>query len=99
MGQVVRFRRQRGRRSEPRARFAPWLPIGALLGIGLIGAYTYGLPGGSAEGMFNRLTTPDRDCADFATQAEAQAFFRAQGPGDRHRLDEDGDGRACELNP
>jgi micrococcal nuclease len=40
----------------------------------------------------------DRDCADFRSQAEAQAFFRAAGPGDPHRLDRDGDGRACELN-
>lgn len=40
----------------------------------------------------------DRDCADFRTQAEAQAFFRAAGPGDPHRLDRDGDGLACELN-
>jgi len=39
---------------------------------------------------------PDRDCSDFATQAEAQAFFIAAGPGDPHRLDRDGDGIACE---
>ena len=40
----------------------------------------------------------DRDCADFRTQAEAQAFLRQAGPGDPHRLDRDGDGRACEFN-
>jgi len=41
---------------------------------------------------------PDRDCKDFATQAEAQAFFIAAGgpTGDRHRLDGDNDGIACE---
>ena len=39
---------------------------------------------------------PDRDCSDFATQAEAQAFFIAAGPGDPHRLDRDNDGIACE---
>lgn len=38
----------------------------------------------------------DRDCADFATQQEAQAAFDAAGPGDPLRLDRDGDGRACE---
>ena len=42
--------------------------------------------------------TADRDCADFATQAEAQAFFRSAGGGDPHGLDQDRDGRACELN-
>ena len=39
----------------------------------------------------------DRDCGDFASQAEAQAFFENAGPGDPHRLDGDGDGIACEA--
>ncbi len=38
---------------------------------------------------------PDRDCPDFASRAEAQAAFDAV-PGDPERLDEDGDGQACE---
>ena len=44
---------------------------------------------------------PDRNCADFATQAEAQAFFEAAGgpDSDRHRLDADGDGVACVSLP
>ena len=44
---------------------------------------------------------PDRDCPDFATQAEAQAFFiAAGGPArDPHRLDGDNDGIACENLP
>lgn len=42
---------------------------------------------------------PDRDCSDFSTQAAAQRFFRAAQPGDPHRLDGDGDGRACESLP
>lgn len=42
---------------------------------------------------------PDRDCGDFATQAEAQAFFEAAGPGDPHKLDRDGDGAACDSLP
>lgn len=42
----------------------------------------------------------DRDCADFATQAAAQAFMVASGPGDPHGLDgSDNDGLACESNP
>lgn len=41
---------------------------------------------------------PDRDCGDFDTQAEAQAFFIAAGGPlvDPHRLDGNGDGVACE---
>ena len=42
----------------------------------------------------------DRDCADFASQAAAQSFMIASGPGDPHGLDgSDNDGRACESNP
>jgi len=44
---------------------------------------------------------PDRDCDDFATHEEAQAFYEAAGgpASDRHRLDGDGDGEACESLP
>lgn len=44
---------------------------------------------------------PDRNCGDFATHAEAQAFFLAAGGPmrDPHRLDGDGDGIACEHLP
>jgi peptidoglycan hydrolase-like protein with peptidoglycan-binding domain len=41
----------------------------------------------------------DRDCADFISQAEAQAYFEAQGGSPSNnvdRLDRDGDGIACE---
>ena len=38
----------------------------------------------------------DRDCADFATQPEAQAALVAQ-PGDPDNLDADNDGVACEI--
>jgi hypothetical protein len=38
---------------------------------------------------------PERDCADFASQAEAQAALEAS-PGDPERLDADNDGAACE---
>ena len=41
----------------------------------------------------------DRDCGDFASQAAAQHFFLNAGAGDPHRLDDDGDGVACESNP
>jgi hypothetical protein len=42
---------------------------------------------------------PNRNCGDFSTQAEAQAFFEAAGgpESDPHRLDADGNGGAvCE---
>lgn len=44
---------------------------------------------------------PDRDCGDFSTHAEAQAFFEAAGgpASDPHRLDGDHDGVACETLP
>lgn len=42
---------------------------------------------------------PDRDCGDFVSQAEAQAFFEAAGPDDPHRLDSDGDLYVCESLP
>ena len=44
---------------------------------------------------------PDRNCPDFDTWSEAQAFYTAAGgPGtDRHGLDSDGDGIACETLP
>jgi len=42
---------------------------------------------------------PDRDCGDFSTQTEAQAFFEASGPSDPHRLNSDGDGVVCESLP
>lgn len=38
----------------------------------------------------------DRDCGDFSSQVEAQAFYEAAGPGDTHELDSEGDGVACE---
>ena len=37
-------------------------------------------------------------CADFSTQAEAQAYFDAKKPG-YQRLDRDKDGVACEALP
>ncbi|PSQ88830.1 MAG: nuclease [Bacteroidetes bacterium QS_4_64_154] len=41
----------------------------------------------------------DRDCSDFNTQPEAQAFFERHRPGDPHGLDGEGDGVACESLP
>lgn len=43
----------------------------------------------------------DKDCGDFSSQGEAQAFFEATGgpASDPHRLDSDDDGRVCESLP
>ena len=39
----------------------------------------------------------DKDCRDFGSWQEAQAFYEAAGPGDPHRLDGDNNGVACEA--
>jgi len=42
---------------------------------------------------------PDRDCGDFSNWSDAQAFYEAAGgpASDRHDLDRDRDGIACET--
>lgn len=46
-------------------------------------------------------TGGDKDCSDFKTQDEAQAFYISQGgpAKDPHKLDQDKDGIACETLP
>ena len=46
-------------------------------------------------------TGGDLDCADFASQHDAQAFFEAMGgpENDPHNLDENGDGVVCRSRP
>lgn len=50
----------------------------------------------SSDGSSYDPNGPDRDCGHFDSQAQAQRFYEAAGPGDPHRLDGDDDGRACE---
>jgi len=57
-----------------------------------------GTPTASSSPAYD-LQGEDRDCGDFSTQTEAQAFFEAAGPTDPHRLDSDGDGVVCESLP
>ena len=47
------------------------------------------------------MEEPDRDCSDFDTWAEAQAFYKAAGgpTSDPHNLDSNADGIACESLP
>lgn len=51
---------------------------------------------GSSDGNGNGFV--DRDCGDFGSQQEAQAFFESEGGPDEdpHQLDNDDDGIACE---
>ena len=46
-------------------------------------------------------STQERNCSDFGTWSEAQAFFKSEGgpDSDPHRLDRDGDGIACQSLP
>lgn len=50
--------------------------------------------------LYKRETQPagDKNCSDFANSADAQSFFLISGgpTKDRHGLDRDGDGLACE---
>ena len=52
-----------------------------------------------AQKQHSRSTAGDRDCGDFKTHTEAQAFYESQRKGDPHRLDSDKDGIACESLP
>lgn len=58
-------------------------------------------PSGGVCGTPYSPTGPDRDCSDFATQAQAQCFYEAAGgpARDPYRLDADHDGIACESLP
>lgn len=53
---------------------------------------------GLSLGTTGAATAADLDCADFATQADAQAALTAT-PGDPNGLDWDDDGIACETLP
>lgn len=93
--------------SAPTAASAPprsgvprrWLAVGGgalIAGVAVALALVFAL--GSGDGGPDAVPFADRDCADFATWAEAQAFYEeAGGPAsDPHSLDPDGDAVACE---
>lgn len=63
--------------------------LGAVVVMTAASVLLAGVPGSAQDG--------DRDCvpADFASQAEAQAYYRAN-PSDPDDLDRDDDGLACE---
>ncbi len=59
-------------------------------GVMLFGAMLFGAPAASAQ--------DDQNCDDFASQADAQAHYRADTT-DPDGLDRDDDGLACEDHP
>ena len=102
MGNVIGF--ERAKRNAPNAERprrrmtkAHWLLAGILIGAAAGGYWAVGLPRDLSTAY--KLSVIDKDCSDFSTHAQAQAFFEAQGPGDPHRLDRDRDGSACETLP
>lgn len=54
---------------------------------------------GVASYQRSKSSVADKDCSDFASSAQAQKFFLAQGgpSADPHGLDRDGDGYVCEF--
>ena len=88
-----------------------WIPV-----VGLIATGSYWLgtsnsnspsPENQAPALFELKTNSsssvfvDRDCGDFSTHAQAQAFYKSEGGpySDPHDLDRDRDGSACETLP
>jgi hypothetical protein len=99
----ARWAPARARRASGRRRFpfwAGWLALiaGASL-FHLVVGPALQLPTGQGAGYQCRYHA--YDCTDFRTRLEAQTAFLACGGrrNDVHRLDEDGDGFACERIP
>lgn len=69
--------------------------VGGLLVVVAVAA-GLALPAGSTAAPHASVSAVDYDCADFATQEEAQEQL---SPGDPHGLDGDNDGVACEDLP
>ena len=82
-----------------KTKYIGWI-VGAIavgvLGLVLISNKSDNRPEPPSSGLAS-----DRDCTDFTTQREAQRFYESKGGPykDPHRLDRDGDGRACETLP
>jgi len=82
------------------------LPILAIVVMSILALVACGQSNGEvSEGTSPQLTSgydpfgPDRDCGDFSSHRKAQDFYKAAGgpASDRHRLDADRDGIACEA--
>lgn len=66
----------------------------SLFVLSLVGCTGDATPAASAQTRYG-----DQDCRDFGSWEEAQAFYEAEGGPrrDKHRLDADRDGEACEA--
>jgi hypothetical protein len=95
VGRLVKFR-PRSHQYRPRLFYTPRIVTLTIIVVAVVSMLVVGLPPRSVTGA---LFFFDRDCRDFHTEREAQAFFEAAGPGDLHGLDADHDGRACEALP
>lgn len=88
---------------EPAAVPAPAAPPAPPAATSRPAATPTPVPAPASTGLRYNPAGPDRDCGDFRTHAEAQAFFaaarQATGSRDYHRLDSDADGIACETLP
>ncbi len=82
-------------------RYSRWHRL-AVLGVALALAGTAATAQAAVDPapQTQQLRFYDRDCADFATQRQAQRFYRRHNPSrDPHGLDADRDGFACESLP
>jgi len=56
-------------------------------------------PSTTSNFILPSCASTDCDCGDFSTHAYAQWFYENYNPGDKHRLDGNDDGVACESLP
>ena len=72
--------------------------IGYLIILGLIGFFGLIISLTSSGGSSSGTYYSDKNCSDFSSQSSAQRFFISEGGPryDRHGLDGDNDGVACE---
>lgn len=71
-----------------------WVLLVLLIGLILIASGCSEITDKSGSKYF-----VDKDCSDFSTQTEAQAFFEANDPINGPHLLDDRDFIACEWNP
>ena len=69
--------------------------------VGLVagGAVAVLIAFGAPTWLVNALMPIDKTCMEFASQADAEAYFAANGLGDASELDEKSDGRVCAVLP
>lgn len=107
MRKLFTFTRAQRRRTTQRWLLGSFVLGAAAVLIPGLAISTFGHPASSAPtaptevqaGMALTRTPTPVACSDFDNQWEAQAFLQTQKVADRHRLDDDRDGVACEQLP